>query len=78
MMLNIEMVVMELGKSQRKLILLLVEFERQEDELKNVDSAEELQLECPVVADTPHTDGDTEDADNQSEVSIVSTVSTRA
>ena len=28
------------------------------------------------MSDTPHTDGDTEDADNQSEVSIVSTVST--
>ena len=28
------------------------------------------------MADTPHTDGDTEDAENQSEVSIVSSVST--
>ena len=62
---------LELGTSYRKFILLLVEFKRQEHELQNVDSTEELQLECPVVADTPHTDGDTEDADNQSEVSIV-------
>ena len=43
---------------------LLVEFESEKHKLEYVDSAEQLQLKCPVMSDTPHTDGDTEDADH--------------
>ena len=44
--------------------ILLVEFESKKHKLEDVDCAEELQLECPVMPHTPHTDGDTQDADN--------------
>ena len=43
---------------------LLVEFESEKYKLEDVDSTEQLQLECPVMPDTPHTDGDTQDADH--------------
>ena len=44
--------------------ILLVKFESKKHELEDVDSAEQLQLECSVVSDTPDTDGDAEDADH--------------
>ena len=34
-----------------------VQLEGEEDELEDVDGAEELQLEGPIVANSPHTDG---------------------
>jgi len=34
-----------------------VQLESEEDELEDVDGAEELQLEGPIVANSPHTDG---------------------
>ena len=40
-----------------------VEFESQEDELEDVDSAEELELEGPVVSEAPDADGDGQDTD---------------
>ena len=46
------------------LIFLLVKFESEKHELEDVDGTEQLQLKCPVMSDTPHTDGDTQDADN--------------
>ena len=43
---------------------LLVQFESQKYELKDIDSTEQLQLKRPVMSDTPHTDGNTDDADD--------------
>ena len=42
----------------------LVQFESQKYELKDIDSTEQLQLKRPVMSDTPHTDGNTDDADD--------------
>ena len=42
----------------------LVKFESEKHELKDVDSTEQLQLKCSVMSHTPHTDGNTENADN--------------
>ena len=43
---------------------LLVEFESEKHKLEYVDSTEQLELKCPVMSDTPHTDGDTEDTNH--------------
>ena len=46
------------------LIFLLVKFESEKHELEDVDGTEQLQLKCPVMSDTPHTDGNADDADH--------------
>ena len=40
-----------------------VELQSQKYELQNVDGAEELELEGPVVSEAPDADGDGQDAD---------------
>ena len=42
---------------------LPIQFERQKDKLQNVDGAEELKLEGPVVTDAPDADCNGDDAD---------------